>query len=50
MISENYFTALGIELKRLHQPAQLETLYLGGHPTHVGLNGVRRLFSNFMTC
>ncbi|MEC7710522.1 MAG: radical SAM family heme chaperone HemW [Planctomycetota bacterium] len=45
---ENYFTALGIELKRLHQPAQLETLYLGGGtPTHVGPNGVRRLFSEF---
>ena len=45
---ENYFTALGVELKRLHQPAQLDTLYLGGGtPTHVGPNGVRRLFSEF---
>ena len=45
---DDYFTALGIELKRLHQPAQLETLYLGGGtPTHVGPNGVRRMFSEF---
>ncbi len=45
---EDYFTALGIELKRLSQPIKLDTLYLGGGtPTHVGPDGVKRLFSEF---
>ena len=45
---EDYFTALGIELKRLSQPIELDTLYLGGGtPTHVGPDGVKRLFSEF---
>ena len=45
---ENYFTALGVELKRLNQPIKLDTLYLGGGtPTHLGPDGVKRLFSEF---
>jgi oxygen-independent coproporphyrinogen-3 oxidase len=45
---DDYFTALGIELKRLSQPIELDTLYLGGGtPTHVGPDGVKRLFSEF---
>ena len=43
---EDYFTALGVELKRLSQPIELDTLYLGGGtPTHLGPAGVKRLFS-----
>ena len=45
---EDYFTALGVELKRLSQPIELDTLYLGGGtPTHMGPDGVKRLFSEF---
>ncbi len=45
---EDYFTALGVELKRLSQPIELDTLYLGGGtPTHMGADGVKRLFSGF---
>ena len=45
---DDYFTALGIELKRLSQPIELDTLYLGGGtPTHLGPDGVKRLFSEF---
>ena len=45
---DDYFTALGVELKRLSQPIELDTLYLGGGtPTHLGPDGVKRLFSEF---
>jgi oxygen-independent coproporphyrinogen-3 oxidase len=41
-----YFSALGRELERLQQPLELDTLYLGGGtPSHLGSDGLRRLFS-----
>lgn len=42
---EDYYTALGVELKRLSQPIELDTLYLGGGtPSHLGPEGIRHLF------
>ena len=42
---DDYYTALGIELKRLAQPIELDTLYLGGGtPSHLGSEGIRHLF------
>jgi oxygen-independent coproporphyrinogen-3 oxidase len=42
---ERYFAALAIELQRLREPLDLATLYLGGGtPSHLGPEGLRRLF------
>ena len=42
---DDYYTALGIELKRLVEPIELSTLYLGGGtPSHLGPEGIRQLF------
>ena len=40
-----YFSALNRELERPQQPLELDTLYLGGGtPSHLGPDGLRRLF------
>jgi oxygen-independent coproporphyrinogen-3 oxidase len=42
---ERYFAALAIELQRVPEPLDLATLYLGGGtPSHLGPEGLRRLF------
>jgi oxygen-independent coproporphyrinogen-3 oxidase len=42
---ERYFAALVIELQRVPEPLDLATLYLGGGtPSHLGPEGLRRLF------
>ena len=42
---DRYFAALAIELQRVHEPLELDTLYLGGGtPSHLGPAGLRRLF------
>ncbi|MDA1040497.1 MAG: radical SAM family heme chaperone HemW [Planctomycetota bacterium] len=42
---ERYFTALTQELERICEPLELDTLYLGGGtPSHLGPDGLRRLF------
>jgi oxygen-independent coproporphyrinogen-3 oxidase len=42
---ERYFAALVIELQRVPEPLDLATLYLGGGtPSHLGPDGLRRLF------
>ena len=44
----DYFSAIRRELQRLVQPLHLETLYLGGGtPSHLGVDGLRRLFDLF---
>jgi len=41
-----YLEALGAELGRLEAPLAVDTLYLGGGtPSHLGADGVRRLFA-----
>lgn len=41
-----YFAAVGRELRRLDEPLELDTLYLGGGtPSHLGADGLRRLFA-----
>lgn len=40
-----YFGALAVELERVGKPLEVDTLYLGGGtPSHVGPDGLRRLF------
>jgi len=40
-----YFDALAVELERIREPLEVDTLYLGGGtPSHVGPDGLRRLF------
>jgi oxygen-independent coproporphyrinogen-3 oxidase len=42
---ERYVAALTRELKRVQQPLEIDTLYLGGGtPSHLGPAGLRRLF------
>lgn len=42
---ERYFSAIGRELERLTEPIEIDTLYLGGGtPSHLGPEGLRRLF------
>jgi len=42
---DRYFAALDRELERVRQPLELDTLYLGGGtPSHLGPDGLRRLF------
>ena len=42
---ERYLAALDRELRRVEQPLQFETLYFGGGtPSHLGPDGLRRLF------
>jgi oxygen-independent coproporphyrinogen-3 oxidase len=42
---DRYFAALAIELGRVHEPLDLDTLYFGGGtPSHLGSEGLRRLF------
>lgn len=42
---DRYFAALAIELQRVREPLDLDTLYLGGGtPSHLGPAGLRRLF------
>lgn len=42
---DRYFAALTVELERLREPLELDTLYLGGGtPSHLGPDGLRRLF------
>jgi oxygen-independent coproporphyrinogen-3 oxidase len=42
---ERYFAAFAIELQRVPEPLDLATLYLGGGtPSHLGPEGLRRLF------
>ncbi|MFM8633741.1 MAG: radical SAM family heme chaperone HemW [Planctomycetia bacterium] len=44
---ERYFAAVGCELRRLDEPIDLDTLYLGGGtPSHLGPDGLRRLFAS----
>ncbi|NBT12332.1 MAG: radical SAM family heme chaperone HemW [Planctomycetia bacterium] len=41
---EGYLAALSIELQRVRDPLELDTLYLGGGtPSHLGPDGLRRL-------
>ncbi|MDA1200899.1 MAG: radical SAM family heme chaperone HemW [Planctomycetota bacterium] len=41
-----YLEAIGMELERLEQPLELDTLYLGGGtPSHLGPAGLERLFA-----
>jgi oxygen-independent coproporphyrinogen-3 oxidase len=43
---DRYFTALGRELERVAEPLDLQTLYVGGGtPSHLGPDGLRRLFA-----
>jgi oxygen-independent coproporphyrinogen-3 oxidase len=43
---ERYLAALGRELTRVERPLELDTLYLGGGtPSHLGPDGLRRLFA-----
>ena len=43
---ERYLAALSLELSRLSEPLDLDTLYLGGGtPSHLGPDGLRRLFA-----
>jgi oxygen-independent coproporphyrinogen-3 oxidase len=47
---DRYLTALGREVSRLDAPLVLDTLYLGGGtPSHLGADGIRRLFALFDT-
>ena len=47
---ERYFAALTRELERIYQPLELDTLYLGGGtPSHLGPDGLRRLFGLLAT-
>ena len=42
---DRYFTALAVELHRVREPLDLDTLYLGGGtPSHLGPEGLERLF------
>ena len=42
---DRYFAAIGRELRRVDGPLELDTLYLGGGtPSHLGPDGLRRLF------
>jgi len=42
---DRYFAALAVELERVREPLDLDTLYLGGGtPSHLGPDGLRRLF------
>jgi oxygen-independent coproporphyrinogen-3 oxidase len=42
---DRYLAALAVELDRVRDPLDLDTLYLGGGtPSHLGANGLRRLF------
>ena len=42
---ERYFQALACELARVREPLEVDTLYLGGGtPSHLGPDGLRRLF------
>ena len=43
---DRYFAALAVELERVREPLDLDTLYLGGGtPSHLGPDGLERLFS-----
>ena len=43
---ERYMAALAVELRRVEEPLALDTLYLGGGtPSHLGPDGLRRLFT-----
>ncbi len=47
---ERYFAALTRELERICEPLKLDTLYLGGGtPSHLGPDGLRRLFGLLAT-
>jgi oxygen-independent coproporphyrinogen-3 oxidase len=47
---DRYFAALSRELERVRQPLELDTMYLGGGtPSHLGPDGLRRLFELLMT-
>ncbi|MBM4058615.1 MAG: coproporphyrinogen III oxidase family protein, partial [Planctomycetes bacterium] len=42
---DRYFAALARELRRVETPLSLDTLYVGGGtPSHLGADGLRRLF------
>lgn len=42
---DRYFAALAVELHRVREPLDLDTLYLGGGtPSHLGPDGLERLF------
>jgi oxygen-independent coproporphyrinogen-3 oxidase len=42
---DRYVAALAVELERVREPLDLDTLYLGGGtPSHLGPDGLRRLF------
>ena len=42
---DRYFAALAVELERVREPLDLDTLYLGGGtPSHLGPDGLERLF------
>ena len=47
---DRYFAALAIELQRVREPLELDTVYLGGGtPSHLGPLGLRRLFDLLAT-
>jgi oxygen-independent coproporphyrinogen-3 oxidase len=47
---DRYFAALAIELERVREPLELDTVYLGGGtPSHLGPAGLRRLFDLLAT-
>ncbi|MBU6221500.1 MAG: radical SAM family heme chaperone HemW [Planctomycetes bacterium] len=47
---DRYFAALAIELERVREPLELDTVYLGGGtPSHLGPDGLRRLFDLLAT-
>jgi oxygen-independent coproporphyrinogen-3 oxidase len=47
---DRYFAALAIELERVRAPLELDTVYLGGGtPSHLGPDGLRRLFDLLAT-
>ncbi|MFM8495427.1 MAG: radical SAM family heme chaperone HemW [Planctomycetia bacterium] len=47
---DRYLAALAIELERVREPLELDTVYLGGGtPSHLGPDGLRRLFELLAT-
>ena len=47
---DRYFGAMAIELERVREPLELDTVYLGGGtPSHLGPAGLRRLFDLLAT-
>ncbi len=48
---DRYLAAMAVELRRIAAPLDLDTLYLGGGtPSHLGPEGLRRLFALLREC